>query len=106
MQVLTKDLIGRLPKLYETEDVEPEDKQVIAKFFHPASDWTWYVIEFDGQDLCWGLVSGFETEFGYFSLSEITQPAGPLGLSAERDRWFTPTVVKDLKVYGQGGTVD
>ena len=27
--------------------------------------------EFDGEDLCFGLVEGFEVEFGYFSKSEL-----------------------------------
>jgi hypothetical protein len=64
--LLTKELAEKLPKFYATEDEPLEDKVAVAKFFHPVSNWTWYAIEYDGEDTCWGLVSGFETEFGYF----------------------------------------
>ena len=76
------------------------------KFFHPAANWTWYVIEYDGKDLCWGLVDGHEAEFGYFSLIEISKVVGPLGLRIERDILFRSTRVKDLAAFGQGGTVN
>jgi hypothetical protein len=103
--LLTKDLANKLPKLYATEDEPLEDKIVMAKFFHPSTDWTWYAVEFDGEDTCWGLVSGFETEFGYFSISELNQPLGPLHLPAERDIFFRPARLKDLAVFAQGGMV-
>jgi hypothetical protein len=92
----TKAQIKQLPKLYETEDIAIEDKKVIVKLFHPASNWTWYVIEYDGDDLCWGLVQGFDIEYGYFSLKELFQLQGPFGLSVERDKWFTPTKVENV----------
>jgi hypothetical protein len=105
MQLLTKQLISKLPKLYDTEYDPPEEKTAVAKFFHPASQWTWYVIEYDGEDTCWGLVQGFETAFGYFSLKELTNVVDRLGLRIERDIFFRPTMVKDLAVFGQGGMV-
>jgi hypothetical protein len=98
----TKVQLSQLPKLRETEDKALEDKKAIVKLFHPASNWTWYVIEFDGDDLCWGLIEGHETEYGYFSLSELAQVKGPFGLGAERDKWFTPTSVgKVLATIGR-----
>jgi hypothetical protein len=105
MRLLTKEIIKKLPKLYETERIAPADKVAVAKFFHPVSDWTWYLIEFDGMDACWGLVSGHESEFGYFSLSEIGQLIGPMGLRVERDIYFKPTALKDLAAFGKGGVV-
>ena len=51
----------------------------IVKFFTPDSSWTWYASEFDGDDLFYGLVDGFELEYGYFRLSELAGGAGPLG---------------------------
>ena len=99
MQLLTKELAAKIPKLYETEDIALEDKLAVVKLFHPASNWTWYIIEYDGQDTCWGLVEGHEVEFGYFSLEELSQPLGTYKLSVERDLWFKPTKVKDLPVH-------
>jgi Protein of unknown function (DUF2958) len=46
---------------------------------------------FDSEDTFFGAVSGFEFELGYFSLSELEQTTGPLGLHIERDLYFKPT---------------
>ncbi len=105
MNLLTKSIAKKLPKLYDTEHEPLEDKIAIAKFFHPATNWTWYVIEYDGEDLCWGLVNGHETEFGYFSVSELSKVVGPFGLRVERDIFFRPTRVQELAVFNQGGLV-
>ena len=80
-----------VPPLYSTE--KAGDPLAVVKLFTPDSSWTWYVVEYDGQDTCFGLVQGFETELGYFSLSEIKDVTGPLGLRIERDLWFRPTPV-------------
>lgn len=98
MKLMTKELADRLPKLYETERVALPEKVAHAKFFHPASNWTWYVIEYDGRDTCFGLVVGHETEFGYFSLQELEETYG-LGQPIERDEYFRPTQIQDLPIY-------
>ena len=67
-----------------------------TKLFTPWTNWTWYVIEFDGTDQCFGYVKGLDSEFGYFSLSELASLEGPFGLKVERDRFFSPTQVGDL----------
>jgi hypothetical protein len=97
MKLLTKAQIARLPKLYETEHIPLSEKMVQAKLFHPVSQWTWYVIEYDGVDICWGLVVGHENEFGYFSLQELSQLN--VGLPIERDMYFKPTQVQDLPIH-------
>ncbi len=89
MGLLTKELREQLPPLYSQE--QEADLLVICKFFTPDSSWTWYAIEFDGQNMFFGLVVGFEEELGYFRLSELTQAHGPLGLPIERDLHFQPT---------------
>jgi hypothetical protein len=67
-----------------------------AKFFTPDSSWTWYASEFDGEDIFFGLVDGFELEFGSFTLSELLEVRGGLSLPVERDRYFQPTTFKEL----------
>ncbi len=37
----------------------------------PALPWRWYVLETDGNGLCFGLVEGDATEYGYFDLNEL-----------------------------------
>lgn len=96
MKLLTKALATKIPKLYGTESVSLPEKVVHAKLFHPISNWEWYVLEYDGQDICFGLVVGHETEFGYFSLSELSG----LNMPVERDLYFQPMQIQDLAVYG------
>ncbi len=95
MELLPKELREQLPPLYSQEHVD--DPLAVCKFFTPDSNWTWYAYEFDGQDLFFGLVYGFETEFGYFSLSELEQARGPLGLPIERDLHFTPKKLSEVR---------
>lgn len=96
MPLLTDDIREQLPELYANEDLGL-DAQAVVKFFTPDSNWTWYASEFDGQDIFFGLVAGHEVELGYFSLSELEQALGPLGLPIERDRYFEPTTLRDLQ---------
>ncbi len=91
MKLLTNEIRKRLPKLRETE--EHDDPIVQVTFFTPDSSWTWRCIEFDGNDLFYGLVDGLCQEYGYFSLTELESIQGPLGLPIERDIYFKPTPV-------------
>lgn len=74
----------------------PKEKKVIAKFFTPWTNWTWYATEFDGNDLFFGLVDGHEKEWGYFSLRELESVSGPFGLKIERDLYFGQPKIKDI----------
>jgi hypothetical protein len=85
-----------LPKLGDTEHAKQSDVKVVAKFFTPDSNWTWYVTEFDGNDRCFGFVCGLEKEFGYFSLRELQAVRGPMGLGVERDRYFANRTLADV----------
>ncbi len=85
-----------LPPLYSGEERGME-ALAQAKFFTPDSNWTWYASEFDGEDIFFGLVAGFEIELGYFALSELEAARGPMGLPIERDRYFEPKPLKDLR---------
>jgi hypothetical protein len=99
MKLLTKEIRDKLPPLYSQEKVQ--DPMVQVKFFTPDSNWTWYGIEFDGKDLFFGWVVGFEKEMGYFSLKELESARGPLGLAIERDKWFTPMRLSEVKKLHQ-----
>jgi len=95
MKLMTADLRTQLPFLYTNEDVV--DPIAIAKYFTPWAGWTWYATEFDGKDTFFGLVDGQDKELGYFSLSELESISGPVGLKIERDLWFEPTPLSELK---------
>ena len=86
----------KLPPLYSGEEKGLETLAQV-KFFTPDSSWTWYASEFDGEDIFFGLVSGMEVELGYFSLKELEEVKGPLGLPIERDLHFEPKTLKELQ---------
>jgi len=93
--LLDQEAKDQLPALYAREE-EGLNALAQVKFFSPDSSWSWYASEFDGEDIFFGLVDGLEIELGYFSLSELEQVRGPLGLPIERDKYFRPTSLKDL----------
>ena len=95
MLLLTKAIRKELPRLYSQENIE--DPVVHCKFFTPWSNWTWYVLEFDGEDRFFGWVSGHEQELGYFSLKELMDVTGPMGLKIERDMYFEPSPLSKVK---------
>lgn len=94
MKLLTKEITKKLPNLYSTDG---RDALAQVKFFTPDSNWTWYATEFDGVDTFFGLVDGEDKELGYFSLSELENLRGGLGLPVERDLWFEPVTLSELK---------
>ena len=96
MKLLTDEIRRSLPPLYSTED-QGDAAIVRVKFFTPTSSWTWYAIEFDGDDLFFGLVDGFEKEMGYFSLSELESVVGPYGVGVERDLYFKPCLLAEVR---------
>lgn len=97
---IPKNLLDNIPDLYETE--RSLNPICHIKLFTPDSIFTWYIIEFskDDKDTCYGLVKGFESELGYFSLKELESIKGNLGLKIEIDTSFSPTalaIIRKLK---------
>ena len=95
MKLLTDELRKAIPPLYTCE--HDPDPLVRAKFFTPWTCWTWYALEFDGADTFFGWVEGHEAELGYFSLAELENVRGPAGLTIERDLWFDPVPLSEVK---------
>jgi len=94
-KLLTEELRRQLPPLYSQEN---KGSQAVAyvKFFTPDSNWTWWGLEFDGEDTFFGLVEGHVKEFGYFSLRELENARGPLGLPVERDLYWQPKTLAQI----------
>ena len=95
MELLTKEIREAFKKT-GSQDGKGEEAICIAKFFDPTGSWTWYATEFDGDDTFFGLVDGFELEWGDFSLSELRSVKGRFGLGIERDRYFGMPKLKDV----------
>jgi len=96
MELIPKEIKTLIPKLYETE--EQEDPIIYVKLF--IDNWTWYITELSIDDnICFGyVVSPFcSGELGYFSITEIKELKGSLGLGVERDLHFNPTSLSEIK---------
>lgn len=96
-KLLPKSLVKKLVK--NDEQVNKNDNpMVLAKYFYPDFSWTWYAISYDEKtEVFFGLVDGFEREFGSFSLEELVDNRGKLGCEIERDLYFKPIKLKDLQ---------
>ena len=96
MQLLPGEIRAVMPPLYSNE-VQGMAAIAPVKFFTPDSSWTWYASEFDGGEMFFDLVSGWDIELGYFSLTELEIGRGRLGLPVERDLWHEPQSLGELK---------
>ncbi len=86
---------------------DKDDPIIWLKFFHPLSSSSWYLTEYDPDErLAFGLVVGFETELGYFSIEEL-ENLEVRGLKVEREIWTRPALIRSLDEYraewGEGG---
>jgi hypothetical protein len=94
MKLLTEKIKKNLPPLYSLDRGDPrgEPRRFVCKFFDPCGSWTWYVLEGEETEVgdwrFYGLVDGYEKEWGYFLLSQLESVEGPLGLGIERDIYF------------------
>jgi hypothetical protein len=95
MELLPQALLKQLPPLYATED--EENPTVRCKFFFPDFGWSWYGIEYDGEDQMFGLVDGYELELDYWSMEELHTEVGLLGCPIERDLDFEPMGLRELQ---------
>ena len=99
-KLMTKELGERIPALYANENVADYDAVLApAKLFSPYNGWTWYITEWNSETgECFGLVEGFETEIGYFDLTELAE-ATVFGrvLAVERDLYWKPTTLGEIR---------
>lgn len=84
MQLLTSDILKKFSTIKSQEN--NPDPIIIAKYFHPASNWSWYATEFDPESRTFfGFVVWHEQEWGYFSLDELQSFRDRYWLTIERD---------------------
>ena len=95
MELIPKNLLNRIPKLYETE--EQNNPIAYVKLF--LDGWTWFITEISiDNNICFGyVISPFGAELGYFSLEEIKSIKGSLGIGVERVLSFKPTKLSIIK---------
>jgi hypothetical protein len=102
MKLLPKAIEKKLPPL-GSQDGRGKSAVVHVKLFTPDAQWTWYATEYDPKSRTFfGLVDGFERELGYFSLDELEEVVGPIGLKIERDMYWTPKPLSEIEEFVRG----
>ncbi len=88
MKLITKQLEKRFQEVGNQSQLS--NPLVIAKFFNPVGELTWYATEYDAdREICFGYVTGlWEDEWGTFSIKELESVQLPFGLHIERDLYF------------------
>ena len=110
MKLITKEIEEAIKKTPygSTENVELDDKKVIARFFNPTGAGTWYVLENDdwenGRVVFGAATLGYGLELGSISIDELESLKLPLGLTIERDisvEPFKSTLGELRKAHGE-----
>ena len=84
-----KEDLGKIPRLYETENISLKDKIIHIHFFLGGCDW--YIVEYDGEDLFWGYAilnnDAGNSEWGYISYRELIE-LNVCGMEVDRDLYW------------------
>ena len=98
MKLLTQEIRKQLPALYSQDEIA--DPLVHIKFFDPCGSFTWFILEYDGNDTFFAFVKSHlcpDGELGYVSLQELKSIKNPMGLGIERDLYFTQKQLSQCK---------
>ena len=104
-KLMTKELGDTIPPLYANDGADDPDAVLApAKLFSPYTAWRWYITEWDPETgLCFGLVEGFETELGYFDLTELAEATVFGSVPAvERDLYWEPQTLGEIRRQSSG----
>ncbi len=99
-KLMTKKVGETIPPLYANDGADDPDAVVArAKLFSPYAGWRWYITEWDSETgTCFGLVEGFETELGYFDLTELAEVTVFGSVPAvERDLYWKPATLGEIR---------
>ncbi|MBN1320748.1 MAG: DUF2958 domain-containing protein [Thermoleophilia bacterium] len=99
--LLPSELEAKVPALYSQENID--DPVIVAHYFNPAGQGDWYIYEGQREDddftmFGWGGVGDPEDyELGYSSLAEMAAVKGPLGIGIERDKFWQPAPLSQVR---------
>ena len=99
-KMMTKTISGKVPRLYQT-DGQGREAVAYAHYFScygGLSGFDWYMTEYDPETgEAFGLVKGYCTEQGYFSIDEFEHINRKHGFEViERDMYFTPLKLSEI----------
>lgn len=104
MKLLDDNLLAKFREIGDQS--EADDALIVCKYFNPTGAGSWFVISYDPIDkVFFGYVSIFGDycdELGCFSLKELEEFKGKFGLGIERDLYFQPKRLSEVKkeLYG------
>ncbi len=88
-QLIPENLLKKLPKLKASHRSNPLAR---VKLYLPDTEFEWYITEYDGADICYGLVSLITIYKGRFSLTELkAMESLSSRATLKRDENFSPT---------------
>jgi hypothetical protein len=103
VELLTKAIEAKLPKLYATEKTPTNEKIAVLKLFDPCGRYTFFAVEGQREEgdftlfgYCVSPLGPDCDEWGYTSLEELKGIRGPFGLGIERDLHFQPTKIGEI----------
>ncbi len=75
-----------------TDGTPEAEKEIMAKVYSPTMNWTWTIYEAEQVEmddlLFFGRVDGFESELGYFTLSELQTEGAFCQILTAQDEHF------------------
>lgn len=102
MKLITPALKVAFKRQGDTSEREAKDIKVIAKFFCPWGSATWFATDYyEDDNTCFGyanLGGDLEqfSELGYFSIDELEELEGPMGLKIERDLYWKEHTLEEV----------
>ncbi len=96
----SKKRFAQIPALYSTETKSTQGKHIYLHFF--LGGCSWYIAEFDGNDLFWGgaILNDINAEWGYISFSELKAvKVGNIEIDCElEEHWRVRSVLQICKI--------
>jgi len=87
-QVITEIDISIIPKITKGT------KKAWVRIYDPIDQWAWYICEYDGENLCYGLITaGSASAWTYFSIAELMLVRNEENSPLERDQSWIPREV-------------
>jgi hypothetical protein len=100
----TKKQLAKIPKLYDTEGIEAEEKVIHMHFFIGGCDW--YVAEYDPEERVffgYAILNNdfINSEWGYISLDELIEVKKGF-VEVDRDLHFKPKKAGEIEKIKKG----
>lgn len=108
MQLLNDELLKQFREVGSQEEID--DPMILTKFFSPTGTASWFAYEYDEENrlfYCWvSIFRDWNDELGPVSLDELQEYRGKLGLGIERDLFFKPKRLSEVKreLYGDNSS--